>query len=45
MTDAKLPPRAAFTAQIIGTLLGAILNYCKRVYPASPADPYTYSQS
>ncbi|KAF8120919.1 OPT oligopeptide transporter protein-domain-containing protein [Boletus edulis] len=23
----KLPPRAAFTAQIIGTLLGAILNY------------------
>ncbi|KAF9246166.1 OPT oligopeptide transporter protein-domain-containing protein [Melanogaster broomeanus] len=24
---AKLPPRAAFTAQIIGTLLGAILNY------------------
>jgi hypothetical protein len=25
--DTKLPPRAAFTAQIIGTLLGAILNY------------------
>ncbi|OJA20503.1 hypothetical protein AZE42_11975 [Rhizopogon vesiculosus] len=24
---AKLPPRAAFTAQIIGTLLGAILNF------------------
>ncbi|KAG1878204.1 OPT oligopeptide transporter protein-domain-containing protein [Suillus subluteus] len=24
---AKLPPRAAFTAQIIGTLLGAVLNY------------------
>ncbi|KAF8136746.1 OPT oligopeptide transporter [Boletus edulis] len=24
---AKLPPRASFTAQIIGTLLGAILNY------------------
>ncbi|KAH0827049.1 OPT oligopeptide transporter [Lanmaoa asiatica] len=23
----KLPPRASFTAQIIGTLLGAILNY------------------
>ncbi|KAG6371067.1 OPT oligopeptide transporter protein-domain-containing protein [Boletus reticuloceps] len=23
----KLPPRAAFTAQIIGTLLGAVLNY------------------
>ncbi|KAG9318820.1 OPT oligopeptide transporter protein-domain-containing protein [Chiua virens] len=26
---AKLPPRASFAAQIIGTLLGAILNYCK----------------
>ncbi|KAF8120134.1 OPT oligopeptide transporter protein-domain-containing protein [Boletus edulis] len=25
--DTKLPPRAAFTAQIIGTLLGAVLNY------------------
>ncbi|KAF8843576.1 OPT superfamily oligopeptide transporter [Paxillus ammoniavirescens] len=24
---AKLPPRAAFTAQIVGTLVGAILNY------------------
>ncbi|KAF8447559.1 OPT oligopeptide transporter protein-domain-containing protein [Boletus edulis BED1] len=24
---AKLPPRASFTAQVIGTLLGAILNY------------------
>ncbi|EIW74041.1 OPT oligopeptide transporter [Coniophora puteana RWD-64-598 SS2] len=24
---AKLPPRAAFTAQTIGTLLGAVLNY------------------
>ncbi|KAH7927126.1 OPT superfamily oligopeptide transporter [Leucogyrophana mollusca] len=24
---AKLPPRAAFTAQVIGTLLGAILNF------------------
>ena len=24
---AKLPPRAAFTAQIVGTLLGAVLNY------------------
>ncbi|KAG2041638.1 OPT oligopeptide transporter protein-domain-containing protein [Suillus americanus] len=24
---AKLPPRAAFTAQIIGTILGAVLNY------------------
>ncbi|KAG8217851.1 OPT oligopeptide transporter [Butyriboletus roseoflavus] len=24
---AKLPPRATFTAQIIGTLLGAVLNY------------------
>ncbi|KAG2134261.1 OPT oligopeptide transporter protein-domain-containing protein [Suillus cothurnatus] len=24
---AKLPPRAAFTAQIMGTLLGAVLNY------------------
>ncbi|KIK49247.1 hypothetical protein CY34DRAFT_20248 [Suillus luteus UH-Slu-Lm8-n1] len=24
---AKLPPRAAFTAQITGTLLGAVLNY------------------
>lgn len=29
LTDAKLPPRASFTAQIIGTLLGAVLNYCK----------------
>ena len=26
-SDVKLPPRAAFTAQIIGTLLGSILNY------------------
>nr|GAT45290.1 OPT oligopeptide transporter [Mycena chlorophos] len=25
----KLPPRAAFTAQILGTLLGAILNFCE----------------
>ena len=25
--DTKLPPRAAFTAQITGTLLGAILNF------------------
>ncbi|KAF9227496.1 OPT superfamily oligopeptide transporter [Gyrodon lividus] len=24
---AKLPPRAAFTAQIVGTLVGAVLNY------------------
>lgn len=24
---AKLPPRVAFTAQVIGTLLGAVLNY------------------
>jgi hypothetical protein len=27
LSDTKLPPRAAFTAQIIGTLLGSILNY------------------
>ena len=26
-SDTKLPPRAAFTAQIIGTLFGSILNY------------------
>jgi hypothetical protein len=25
--DTKLPPRAAFTAQIMGTLLGSVLNY------------------
>lgn len=30
-TDAKLPPRAAFTAQIVGTLLGAVLNFSKGV--------------
>lgn len=29
LADTKLPPRAAFTAQIIGTLLGAVLNYGK----------------
>ena len=29
--DAKLPPRAAFTAQVIGTLFGAVLNYSKGV--------------
>lgn len=23
----KLPPRAAFTAQVVGTLLGAVLNF------------------
>ena len=28
-TDVKLPPRATFTAQVIGTLLGAVLNYSK----------------
>ena len=27
LSDTKLPPRAAFTAQIIGTMLGSILNY------------------
>lgn len=26
-SDTKLPPRAAFTAQIIGTLFGAVLNF------------------
>ena len=25
--DMKLPPRAAFTAQIIGTLFGGVLNF------------------
>lgn len=25
--DTKLPPRAAFTAQIIGTLFGSVLNF------------------
>lgn len=25
--DTKLPPRAAFTAQIFGTLLGSVLNF------------------
>jgi hypothetical protein len=25
--DVKLPPRAAFTAQIIGTLFGSLLNF------------------
>jgi hypothetical protein len=25
--DTKLPPRAAFTAQIVGTLFGAVLNF------------------
>ena len=34
--DVKLPPRAAFTAQIIGTLLGSILNFglFLSLYPA-----------
>ena len=27
LLDTKLPPRAAFTAQIIGTLFGSVLNY------------------
>jgi hypothetical protein len=27
LIDTKLLPRAAFTAQIIGTLFGAVLNY------------------
>ena len=27
LSDTKLPPRAAFTAQIVGTLFGAVLNY------------------
>ena len=27
LLDTKLPPRAAFTAQVIGTLFGAVLNY------------------
>ena len=25
--DVKLPPRAAFTAQIVGTLFGSLLNF------------------
>ena len=25
--DMKLPPRAAFTAQILGTLFGGVLNF------------------
>ena len=27
--DVKLPPRAAFTAQMIGTLFGSLLNFGK----------------
>lgn len=27
ITDSKLPPQAAFTAQLIGTIFGAFLNY------------------
>ena len=30
--DTKLPPRAAFTSQIIGTLLGSILNYSSSLF-------------
>jgi hypothetical protein len=26
-SDVKLPPRAAFTAQVIGTLFGSLLNF------------------
>jgi hypothetical protein len=31
-TDTKLPPRAAFTAQIIGTLFGSVLNFGRRFF-------------
>ena len=31
-SDTKLPPRAAFTAQIIGTLFGSILNYSEYLF-------------
>lgn len=27
LSDTKLPPRAAFTAQIVGTLFGSVLNF------------------
>ena len=31
-TDTKLPPRAAFTAQITGTLFGSVLNFSRRIF-------------
>ena len=31
-SDTKLPPRAAFTAQIIGTIFGSILNYSEYLF-------------
>ena len=44
LADAKLPPRAAFTAQIIGTLLGAVLNYGKRIKLPEPSYSLTFVQ-
>ena len=38
LLDTKLPPRAAFTAQIIGTLFGAILNYGAYLLLLTPWD-------
>lgn len=32
LSDTKLPPRAAFTAQIIGTVFGSILNYSEYLF-------------
>lgn len=39
---AKLPPRAAFTAQIVGTLLGAVLNFGMFMYSIHPASADYY---
>ena len=32
LSDTKLAPRAAFTAQIIGTLFGSVLNYSEYLF-------------
>jgi hypothetical protein len=37
LTDTKLPPRAAFTAQIIGTLFGGVLNFGRRFFICATA--------
>lgn len=38
--DTKLPPRAAFAAQIIGTLFGSILNFSEYLMGACERNHY-----
>lgn len=41
-TDTKLPPRAAFTAQIIGTLFGSVLNFSRRFFRLCGTHPIVF---